>query len=59
MRKGKAVERHRGIFWRRMVTHSGITLAIVGSSLGFGMWGYEHYEHLPWRDVFLNADSTS
>ena len=20
-----------------------------------GMWGYEHYEHLPWRDAFLNT----
>ena len=48
-------ERHRRIFWRRMFTHFGIAMGILGVSLGCGMWGYEHYEHLPWRDAFLNA----
>jgi hypothetical protein len=28
---------------------------VVGVSLGLGMWGYGHYEHLRWRDSFLNA----
>ena len=56
MRKGQsAVGKHRRVFWRRMLTHSGIVLGILGFSLGLGMWGYEHYEHLPWRDAFLNA----
>ena len=45
----------RGRFWRRMLTHSGIAVGILGFSLGLGIWGYEHYEHLPWRDAFLNA----
>lgn len=56
MRKSPSVsETHRRLFWRRMFTHSGIALGILGLSLGLGMWGYGHYEHLPWRDAFLNA----
>jgi len=46
---------HRGLFWRRMLTHSGISFGLLGFSLLVGIWGYEHYEHLPWRDAFLNA----
>jgi len=38
-----------------MLTHSAIALAILGLSLSFGIWGYEHYEHLSWRNAFLNA----
>ena len=45
----------RGLFWRRMLTHSGISCGVLGVSLLVGIWGYEHYEHLPWRDAFLNA----
>ena len=48
-------EKHRAHFWRRMLTHSGVALGILGFSLPIGIWGYEHYEHLPWRDAFLNA----
>jgi len=56
VRKGQsASEKHRRLFWRRMFTHFGIALGILGASLGLGMWGYERYEHLPWRDAFLNA----
>ena len=46
---------HRGLFWRRMLTHSAISLGILGVSLLVGVWGYGYYEHLPWRDAFLNA----
>ena len=46
---------HRRAFWRRMLTHSAISLGILGVSLLVGIWGYEYYEHLPWRDAFLNA----
>lgn len=46
---------YRGRFWRRTLTHAGISLGILGFSLLVGMWGYEHYEQLPWRDAFLNA----
>jgi hypothetical protein len=38
-----------------MLVHTGIALGLLGASLGLGMWGYEHYEHLHWRDAFLNA----
>jgi len=56
VRKGQSASgKHRTLFWRRMFTHSAIALGILVFSLGLGMWGYEHYEHLPWRDAFLNA----
>lgn len=50
-----AGKKHLGLFWRRMLLHFGISLGILGFSLILGIWGYEHYEHLPWRDAFLNA----
>src|SRR5512134_4108211 len=46
---------HRRLFWRRMLTHSAISSGLLGVSLLVGIWGYEYYEHLPWRDAFLNA----
>ena len=47
--------KHRKVFWHRMFVHSGIALGILALSLGIGIWGYEHYENLSWRDAFLNA----
>jgi len=38
-----------------MFTHAGIAFGILSFSLGLGIWGYAHYERLPWRDAFLNA----
>ncbi|HEY7612234.1 MAG TPA: hypothetical protein VH764_04520 [Gemmatimonadales bacterium] len=38
-----------------MMVHTSFALGLLGASLGLGMWGYEHYEHLHWRDAFLNA----
>lgn len=35
--------------------HVGVALGLIGVSLLVGMQGYEHYEHLPWRDAFLNT----
>ena len=56
MRKGQSArEKQRRLFWRRMFTHSGLAFGILGLSLGVGIWGYERFEHLPWRDAFLNA----
>ena len=46
---------HRGLFWRRMLVHSGISFGILGLSLLVGVCGYQYYEDLPWRDAFLNA----
>jgi hypothetical protein len=31
------------------------SLALLLPSLAIGMLGYSHYEHLPWRDAFLNS----
>ena len=45
----------RARFIRRMVQHGAIAAALVGFSLGLGMWGYSRYEGLGWRDSFLNA----
>lgn len=42
-------------FWRRMATHGGIAAALLLFSLAAGMWGFSHFEHLAWRDAFLNA----
>ncbi len=42
-------------FLRRTLTHLGIALGIIVFSLGIGIWGYEHFEHLAWRDAFVNS----
>ena len=54
-KRQSAHQNHRRLFWRRMFIHSGIALGMLGISLCLGMWGYAHYEHLHWRDAFLNA----
>jgi hypothetical protein len=38
-----------------MASHLGVAAVLVALSLVIGMWGYEHYEHLAWRDAFLNT----
>jgi hypothetical protein len=48
-------EKHRRLFWRHMLVAATIALGLLGASLGLGMWGYRHYEHLQWRDAFVNA----
>lgn len=49
----RPVSRHR--FLRRFATHvTAASLVVVGSLAG-GMAGYMYYEHLAWRDAFLNA----
>ena len=42
-------------FARRMGTHLALAAGLIALSLLAGMWGYEHYEHLPWRDAFVNT----
>jgi hypothetical protein len=45
----------RAAFLRRVGGHFALATLVVLGSLAAGMWGYEHYEHLAWRDAFLNA----
>jgi hypothetical protein len=40
---------------RRLAIHLGFSLVVLGASLAIGMWGYSHFEHLAWRDAFLNS----
>lgn len=42
-------------FVRRVLLHLLGAAALVFVSLFVGIAGYMHYEHLPWRDAFLNA----
>lgn len=42
-------------FVLRLAGHFAIAAVLVALSLLVGMWGYEHFEHLRWRDAFLNA----
>jgi len=43
-----------GLALRRLRATPGFT-AIALASLAFGMWGYSRFEHLPWRDAFVNS----
>ncbi|MDE2090474.1 MAG: hypothetical protein KGJ08_01065 [Gammaproteobacteria bacterium] len=45
----------RAQFLRRIAWHFLFVQAFVFCSLLLGMAGYEYYEHLAWRDAFLNA----
>jgi hypothetical protein len=45
----------RTLFVKRLLRHSVGAFALLLVSLIFGMWGYEHYENLPWRSAFLNS----
>jgi len=42
-------------FIRRVLRHGLAAAALLLLSLAIGMAGYEYFEHLPWRDAFLNA----
>ena len=39
----------------RVLLHGAAALSLLLLSLILGMAGYEYFEHLPWRDAFLNA----
>ena len=47
------ISRHR--FVRRVLRHAVAAIGLLVLSLALGIAGYEYYEHLPWRDAFLNA----
>lgn len=38
-----------------MLKHFFGSLAMIAGALFIGMFGYHHYEGLPWLDAFLNA----
>ena len=42
-------------FVRRVLLHAATALGLLLFSLLLGMWGYEYFEHLAWRDAFLNS----
>ena len=42
-------------FVRRFALHLAAALVLVVLSLALGMAGYMGFEHLPWRDAFLNS----
>lgn len=42
-------------FARRIGSWFLLTLFLFAISLGFGIWGYVHFEHLPLIDATLNA----
>ena len=42
-------------FVRRLLAHLLVAVGLLLFSLGIGMWGYEHFENLPWRNAFLNS----
>ena len=45
----------RTLFLRRMLDHAVAAVSLLTLSLAIGMVGYAHYEHLAWRDSFLNS----
>lgn len=45
----------RAHFVRRLLGHFLVAAGLLTVSLGAGMAGYGYFEHLPWRDAFLNA----
>ncbi len=42
-------------FIQRLVIHAAGAVGILLFSLLLGVFGYEHFERLPWRDAFLNT----
>ena len=42
-------------FIRRLFVHFLYSLVWLVASLLIGMWGYEHFEHMRWRDAFVNS----
>lgn len=43
------------LFVRRVVLHAGTAISLLLLSLAIGMVGYMYFEHLAWRDAFLNS----
>lgn len=54
MLPGPGSKGHRP-FLQRQLVQLALSLGVLAFSLALGMWGYQHYEHLPWRDAFINS----
>ena len=61
-RLGNAMYEHRlapplsrALFARRFAQHFAASALLVLISLAIGMTGYMYFEHLPWRDAFVNT----
>ena len=53
-RRQQPLASHRH-FMRRLFLHGGVAFLLLALSLGIGVLGYQHFEHLPWLDGFLNS----
>lgn len=42
-------------FRRRLIVHAAWAITMLVGSLALGIAGYAYFEHLPWRDGFLNS----
>ena len=42
-------------FLGRLAMHGLAAIGALGFSLGLGMIGYSHYEHMTWTDAYVNA----
>src|SRR3984893_14060737 len=45
----------RAAFLLRLLRHFALAALLLAASLGLGMLGYRHYEHLEWHDAFENT----
>ena len=45
----------RAAFLLRLLRHFALAALLLAASLGLGMLGYRHYEHLGWHDAFENT----
>ena len=61
-RVGKHMYEHRShrplpqaAFLVRVLRHFALAALLLAASLGLGMLGYQHYEHLEWHDAFENT----
>ena len=52
-RKQPPLPRRR--FARRVIFHFALAMGMLLGSLALGMAGYMYFEHLAWRDAFVNA----
>ncbi|HEY3643960.1 MAG TPA: hypothetical protein VGM16_01365 [Gammaproteobacteria bacterium] len=43
------------LFLMRVLKHLLFAQIFVVTSLGIGMWGYEYFEGMGWRDAFVNS----